>query len=113
MIFCIMFSGSSLSKMASDILFKTAQKMVKQDKRRMSVHHDDCMGVVTTDFESVQFNGLSGCRFEAEIATPRGDTKVDFLVRLQDLEIVDEVNWIHAKIKIKPKKKKSEAHRWN
>jgi hypothetical protein len=112
MIYCIMKTGKALSIPAADMLFKAAQKMVKQDKRRLTVTHDDCQGYITTDFEDARIGSICGFKFVGEVITPKGETKVEFLVRSSDLETVKEVEWVDLREKTKVRQK-SDSHKWN
>lgn len=120
MIYCLMFTGKSISKMVCDALFRAACRMVKEEKDHIKVVHDDCQGYVKTDWQNAQLGTLSGVLFEADIATIKGQTHAQFMVRTRDLELVEneEGEWIEVAIPVPVRRKRKQKprgnqHEWN
>lgn len=96
MIYCIMTTGVPLSDMARNALFKTAQRLWREKRCKLRIVHDDVEGEVHTKKEVVTLGGISGYVYEAEIGTPKGCTKVKYLVHENDLsdEQIDKGSWV-------------------
>ena len=95
MIYCLLFSGSPITKTISDELFKAACRMVLEDKDELAIYNDECCGMVETDWESVCLGAISGYKFSCDVSSIKGQHKVDFIVRSKDLENIDfeKKNW--------------------
>jgi hypothetical protein len=85
--------GKPLSNAACDALFQTAALMIKKDRRQMRVVNDDCTGIVTSDFDPVNFVGMDGVEFEAELADENGSHDVRYMVRHNDLDGMEDAEW--------------------
>jgi hypothetical protein len=85
-IFCVMFSGRSLTERISEVLFINAHEMVEFSLQKRRVKGRDYDGIITTDLESVAAFGTTGIIFQAQIGFDGGATDVEFLIRVGDLD---------------------------
>lgn len=86
-IYCFMFSHP-LSDDVRDLLFQVAYLMLKDNGTKRKVRSDFCEGVVTR-IGSVILYGIAGIQFDAQIETEKGNLKVSYMVRTQDLHILE------------------------
>ncbi len=115
-LYCIMFSGASLSDAACDALFQAACDCVRDEKHEKKVYHDDVIGVVHTDFDFGMTGCIGGIVFEGEIETSDGDTKVKYLVQRHDLENARKhMEWTRMSFDefVERMKEKRDSHKWN
>lgn len=85
-IFCLMFSGKSLTDKISEVLFINAHDMVEEGTTKRRVKGRDYDGVITSDLQAIAAFGTTGVVFSAQIGTTQGDTDVQYLVRVGDLD---------------------------
>lgn len=85
-IYCVMFDGMPLSDIARDRLWEAGCTCIRKNLQKLKVVNDDVMGIVKTKFESIQFGGVAGIRFDAEISTPKGNSTVTYLVPEKQIE---------------------------
>lgn len=85
-VYCLMFSGKSLSDAAYEALYQCACDCVVKEKYERKVFHDDVRGVVHTDFDFAMMGTVGGIIFEGEVETEKGNTTVKYIVNLYDLE---------------------------
>ncbi len=118
-VYCMMTSGLPLSEFAADALYNTARKMVKNGKKQCSLLSDDAKGVVTTDLETTIFVSMGGVAFDADIVTPKGQTKVSFFMRTSDLVAEEEEKAVWSQrshrrsVPSVRKRRKNDSYKWN
>ena len=107
MIYCVMFSGVALSESARTLLFQAATRLIREGKDRCRVVHDDVEGFVETEGERLVFGGVSGQTFSASVMTPKGETKVVYIVRDSEItdEELDQAKWVVWSKKNKKRRK--------
>lgn len=96
-IYCIMFSHS-LNDDIRDLLLETAYVLLKSGTKRKKVRSHFCEGIIT-NVKPIAAYGMNGVQFEAELETEKGDIKVVYMVRPQDLpdledEDAEQVAWL-------------------
>lgn len=104
MIYCIMLTGKPLSKAISNVLLEKAKNMYRNEIDYSKIVNDDGHGSLTTEFQTCCLGDLNGVAFHADLVVPKGKTKVEFLVRLNDLNQIDDfenVKWIRLRKKRK------------
>jgi hypothetical protein len=94
-IYCLIFTGTSLSDAACDALFQAACDCIIDEKHEKKIYNDDVEGIVYTDFDFGAMGSIRGVVFKGEIETPQGSTKVKYIVQRHDLEEVRKhhMNW--------------------
>lgn len=103
-LFCICKSGLPLSDAAAEALYSTARQMLDRNLSSRRIYHDDVEGIVRTDFESTAIGGASGIVFHGDVVNSKGETRVVYLVRAEDLEGDEDGVWIRLRRKKKRKK---------
>ncbi len=114
--YCIMWTGVSLSEAACDALFQAACDCVRDEKHEKKVYNDDVIGVVHTDFDFGMTGTIGGILFEGEIETSEGDTQVKYLVQRHDLENARKhMEWTRMSFDefVERMKEKRNSHNWN
>lgn len=86
MINCLMTSGQPLTDEIREVLFKTAQAMVKSGSKKRSFTRKTFEGQVTTKNEYLSIGNITGMHFEAIVEWGRTRSRVSFLVRSLDLD---------------------------
>jgi hypothetical protein len=71
-------------------LFQAAYRLHKRDENLERLHGDLLTGKVVRLGRDMVLGSVSGPAFEAEISTPQGEGRVNFLLTRQGLEIADE-----------------------
>lgn len=93
-IHCCMVRGQSLSDGARNILFDTAQEMVRGGKERRKIKGEDFEGLVTTRGETAIMGSLAGIVFHAEVECEDGRrSNVTYLVRPADIR-AEQGEWL-------------------
>jgi hypothetical protein len=59
--------------------------MMKNNKNKCRLSHDDCEGYVQTDLEAASWCGMGGMSFNADVVTEKGQAKVSYFVRSSDV----------------------------
>lgn len=93
-IYCLMFSGKSLSGTVSEALYQAAVYCVRKECNKRKVIHDDVEGLVQTDFETMIIGSVAGIIFNAEIDCINGSTKVTYIVSENDIDDDEEYAWV-------------------
>ena len=115
-LYCIMFTGTSLSDAACDALFQAACDCVRDEKHQKKVYHDDVIGVVHTEFNYGMTGEIGGIVFEGEIETSEGETKVKYLVQRHDLENARKhMKWTKVSFEefVDRMRGRDDSYRWN
>lgn len=98
-IYCLMNHGPGLTELIRQILFDTAQEMVRRDLKRKLVRNDDFEGVVTTNKDWARMGGVSGYVFRAVVESEAGvENNVSYLVRPADLEDLEGGRWVDVSV---------------
>ena len=91
-IYCVMFSRP-ISDEVRDTLFANAYLMITSYQRKMKVRMSCCEGVIKTNLEEVNLYGMNGVLFNGELETNNGKLTVVYLVRHQDLQVMEEAEY--------------------
>lgn len=77
---CLVVKGGMLVDEVCDVLYDTAQEMVRRGvrKRKLKVH--DMEGQVRTKFRHAHFGSVSGIVFEADVETDERTYQVSFVI---------------------------------
>lgn len=113
-----MFTGKSISDAAADALFQTACDCIKYEKFERKIYHDDVSGIVHTDFKYGSVADVTGLVFGGDVDTPKGSTKIQFVVKTADLENVrHHLKWEKVSfdefIEEMKNSRKSKSYEWN
>ncbi|MDP3883077.1 MAG: hypothetical protein Q8Q48_03400 [Candidatus Staskawiczbacteria bacterium] len=84
-----MFFNLSLTDDIRDLLFQTAYLLLKTGQGKRKARSGSCEGVVT-NLGSVALYGMGGVQFEGRLDTNRGELKVTYIVRPQDLQRMEQ-----------------------
>jgi hypothetical protein len=106
MIQCFIQNGPPLSQFASEALYQTACRMIRLDKSKQTVYHDDCMGTVTTKWQTAILGGSAGFVFVAQIKDENGHHEVHYLVNADEEKMGEEGDWY--KLIFRPRRQKAE-----
>lgn len=90
--YCIMFTYS-LNDDVRDTLLENAYLMLKSGSRKKKVRSEACEGVITTNFMSINLNGITGIQFNGQMETGKGKLNVSYIVRTQDLAGLEEAEY--------------------
>lgn len=90
-IFCLGVAGKAITEKLTEILFYNAHDMLEGKKERQRIKGKEYDGLITTKFERASMASISGIVFDASVMTPQGETKVNYIVRDQDLEGIESV----------------------
>ncbi len=93
MIYCLMTSGTPLTKIMRDHLFTVAREMVANGTSKRAFRTDDFEGAVYTKGESANMGCISGVYFTAVIESAQISTKTKFIVPTGELEDLDKAKW--------------------
>ncbi len=88
-LFCLTQSGKPLSQGTHNALIEAAVRMVRNDRRQLFMRSKDSSGLVETDLEPVEWCGMYGMQFTANLLMPKGYTGVKFFMRTDVLENFD------------------------
>jgi hypothetical protein len=88
-VYCLMFSGPGLTDNIRNILFDTAQEMVRKNKKKQKVEGENFEGQVTTLNKVIVNGGVTGMLFNAMIETEKASRVVSYMIRPTDLRSQD------------------------
>ena len=89
-VFCLFRSGKPISKSVQDGLMSTAVRMVRHNRRKLFMRSRGSSGLVETDLETVEWCGLPGMKFKAELLVGAiGYTSISFFIRTEDIDDFD------------------------
>ncbi len=88
-IFCTMLSGRPLNDAAREWLLKTACKLYQEGNLTKKFKTEYIEGRLTTRGEYVSLGAVYGMMFYGVVETEVGKSKVDFIVRVQDLKHIE------------------------
>ena len=108
-----MFGGQCLTKPICDCLSRIARQMSNTGTDRRKIVHDDCEGFVETDWESASLGDISGVVFKANIATSKGQTKAKFIVRVKDLDGLENAEWYTYEELKELMRNRAKEYEWN
>ncbi len=93
-IFCLMATGKPLTPAAHEALLINAVDMWYESRTLRRIKSRGYDGVIETNLEVIDYLGVPAVVFEANIATDKwGATDVRFVVRVDDLEGVEQSQW--------------------
>lgn len=98
-IFCLGLSGRPISEKLSEVLFYNAHDMIESGDEEVFVQGRDYSGAIRTDFKRASLVFISGIMFEATIVTPKGETYTKYIVRDQDLEGIEHVQFGQGRLR--------------
>lgn len=78
--------------------------MLERNLSSKRIYNDDIEGIVRTDFESTAIGGAAGIIFHGDVVNQKGETRVAYLVRAEDLDGDEDGFWVRIRRK---KRKKS------
>lgn len=112
--YCLMLSGKKLTDQIREALLVNAYDMFENERKSQQIKSPAYDGMITTNFEIINYVGMSGLVFNAEVSGSKvGATKVRFFVRTSDLEdgFLEQLEWID----LNPKKaqRKYKRHELN
>lgn len=90
LLIAVLASNLSLRSEVTMRLFQAAYRLHKRDENLERLHGDLLTGKVVRLGRDMVLGSVSGPAFEAEISTPQGEGRVNFLLTRQGLEIADE-----------------------
>lgn len=93
MIYCFMRSGAVLPSHVCDALMHHARAMYRDSTEVRTIKHSEFEGSVSTRGEGASLGSISGQMFHAEIHFEGGSTKIDFVVRMVDLN--KDAGWFY------------------
>jgi hypothetical protein len=103
---CIKIIGVPLTDSAAEAIYLTSCRMIKKGNKKCKIKHDDVEGELHTEFEAVNFAGMSGYQFYGDIETKRGSTKIIILGREEDFDESYELRFERINVEEKPRPKK-------
>ena len=112
-IYCIMFTGASLSDAACEALYQGACDCVRDEKHERKIRHDDVTGVIYTDFDFGVLGSVNGIVFEGNIETEEGDSEVKYIIQTYELEKVRRQERFWHRMSFDEFLDKMNQHRWN
>lgn len=89
-IYCVGFSGKSITDEVARLLFFSAQSMFQNGKEKLRLKSNFATGQVSTKFEQGLLGSVAGYVFDAQVDSVCGSTKVKFLVRPADIELLKD-----------------------
>jgi hypothetical protein len=92
-VYCIRFSGMSISASVFKYISEVALIMFSKERKRMKHSRDDVKLHLTTKFETVCNGGIAGYEFQVHIDTPKGETTARMIARIDQLEQVLDDNF--------------------
>jgi|GEM_PF-2445519 len=93
-IYCLGFSGISLTNEVLQVLFFGAQSMFVSGDQQRLVKFAFVEGEIKTDYQAGVLGSVGGYLFHASIDTPRGSTKVRYLVRKADFNVTPPESFV-------------------
>ncbi len=90
-LFCVMLQGRALTDQARNALVKAACELFQKEKAEKKIKTKDLDGKVKTDGQYAGMGSVFGMRFYADIESEGGRSKVDFIVRTQDLMYINDI----------------------
>lgn len=79
-------NGKPLTDDVSNLLYRKAQEMYHDKKKRLRLRNRICQGTLITELKYASMGMLSGLQFTAEVVLSTGETTITFLVRSVDLD---------------------------
>lgn len=101
-IYCLIFTGTPLSNGIRDLLFKSAQDLMRENSRKKRISEEEAglNGQLTTSYKLGMLGSACGFIFTAEMDWDEGSTKIQYIVRPVRQKFLDEkmkdMKWVTA-----------------
>lgn len=108
-LFCFGLSGKPVTAKLSEVLFINSHYLIETNKKRTKIKGSEYNGFIKTYFKRANIDVISGIVFHAEVETNKGMTLVNYIIRDNDLEGIENVQFndsIGLKIVNLPKNKR-------
>ncbi len=113
-IFCVMLTGSALTDGARNSLLRAACEMFQKGRNEKKIKTESVEGKVKTDGRYSGLGSVYGMMFYADIESENGRSKIDFIVRTQDLVFVEDLDKaIEEGFWLERNQEREQAARWN